>query len=857
MSKMYLMLMFAGMILLALAGFANAWAPIPNYQYGINITNVTWQYSITSAGKVVNIPAAWLLVRLYNITNTNPYDIVVLGYAQNKQYIGKIPGFITTENGTAITLVLNSTAGNGTSAAPWYTATIWYNPQTPDNPLNASTPGAIQQCGDAAAGILASCGYSYGNISFVPPVGIILRSLYSDGQTAQARFINLTLGITPRNSNSPNAYISTLMNVSAIVIVANRSINSTQFSLTFNPDGSHTLKLNNSNSNYKLSTLGGVFKKPYVTGISEYSNTANELYNGIYPFDGTGSEFMLSVLNYNAFAGGNTIGNKAAIYNSTNTIGRYQNLYAAGGAGYINLSVNNIVGNAVIFTLLPAFTLNYTTSNAFFNPYAANSLNFDCMNTVLGIQQACSFNYQTLIRGINWTYNYTTYALPAPYNGIPWTVNIRAGYMILKLPPAPFFGSTCNRIYLALNSSDNYDTIPFFIQNFTNGCTLIVRNTSVNGYHDFDQFRVYSAINPVPFASNIVVYNQWKLGSGSSFTVPAANAPFVITLSSTLNPSSQIYTLDPSRECKFSINNNGIYNLTFVNSGYYCALGSAPSGTIGDFNGLKPTQFLFTPTITTDNWPFPYNSINGDLFDFIAPNLLGQYQSAYLHASIDNAWTLSNTITTLNSGLYEAGAPVNMTFNMVAQTALVIKPYTTNYIISITCAMQNTYILYNSTLGWICSLNNSASGGIPNISPQPPHLSGNESGINYSNQHKDILNISVGSLAMITLAPGVQFSAVLMLVFGIIAILIGVSMFGLHIAGHYPFVVMLVGLWLMSIWVFPIAYVAAIASIMFAIAEFTIHRQKQREGGHGGNSPPPKPYHFESGIAYRNTNGDN
>ena len=117
--------------LLCQAAFG-AWAPLPNFQSNLNISNVIWNYT----SGTFNEPAAYVAVRIDNAL-FNPGQINITGYSSSYISMGTVPFYLLQFNGTNSVILLPKSTLKGN----WNTATIFFNPIAGSAP-NRELPSA-------------------------------------------------------------------------------------------------------------------------------------------------------------------------------------------------------------------------------------------------------------------------------------------------------------------------------------------------------------------------------------------------------------------------------------------------------------------------------------------------------------------------------------------------------------------------------------------------------------------------------------------------------------------------------------------------------------------------------------------
>lgn len=792
----------SSILFLSILIMPKAWSFIPNYQYAYNLTVPSWNYTATSAGQPFNEKAGYVLVKLFNVIDIA--DINIQGWELNGQWDGAIPFYNIAQNGnTVILLIQNKT----NQSKEWHTASIYYDPTTRINPLNSTFRSDLQVCGRTLLKNVG-CSYTFINglggtniVSYIMPAPIF--------DSVSTKFINQFNN--QFFSYSPLANLSGILSVPSIVILANRSLNSTKFNISFSPDNSHLTRIQNTNNQYNLSTLGGIFTKPFVLGISQVSTNPNTIFNSITQYDGIGTEYYLSTKSFNSVIGENTVSNTTYIYNSIASKGLHQNLFSAGG--YLNIS-SNVIYNSITYFILPAFTTNYLISNIIPNNNVANSFNINCFITMQGIQNPCSFTYKTQIF-INWSYNFTTYAYPTNYitNNIITNTLIfgknDVSYAILNIshPNNIFnFGSNCDHIYLAdynYSTHISYGAIPFWPLNCTNDRSiLLIGNITIStpdsaGGYIFNSFYIYSdSINPLSNQFNSILFNKWQI-KGNNIIGDSANTPFIVLLDQPLNLPSNII-IDPYVRVYYD-------NVYHIKNEPFSDCYSPPLINILDTH--LTTLFLFAHIKTI---------LSGGINTQYIWEMFSKYLSTQ---TIQNAMYLINTSNILYSACTTPPTHQSAVMALYGFNATIRKLYAT-------CNTHRSSINPNGCIGnttYVTNYSNifNTTGALNLTLPPPPS---SISHLNFTNT----TTINFNSLSANTpiLDTGIAFPFYVLVVASLFLVFIGLMLLASNSHGHLGFIFILIAIWLFGIWEYQVLYLGMIITIFFIIYEYIEKRRK-------------------------------
>jgi YVTN family beta-propeller protein len=273
------------------------------------------------------------------------------------------------------------------------------------NPNNASQASLTTgQCSSNLENQVCSyASFNYGGISYIVPD----RNVFANGNVSFTPSSVFSIAGTPFQSNSPTSYVFGTLNTSSVIILANKSLNRTDFNITYNFDNSHTLFINSTTGGYLLSTVGTGFCITNgcnrVTGSPQNSLNANFIFNGINNYDGVGTEFYLSTGSYNVLVGEGVASNRSYVYNSINNkVGLWSNfcLYqnylcsyqTGGGGGYLNITTKVTKGSNLTFTSPYAYVTNYGNNTV----SVISTVSHVIIGTITGFNEPFQINFPNL-----------------------------------------------------------------------------------------------------------------------------------------------------------------------------------------------------------------------------------------------------------------------------------------------------------------------------------------------------------------------------------------------------------------------------------------------------------------------------
>ena len=787
--------------LIAMLGIPSAISFLPNFNNAQNITIKSWNYTVTQGANSFNERANFALLNISNITDTNPADIQIEGFSPLGTPLGLISFYLVSAIGNQDILLLS----NMTNQSRTYNnATIYYNPRTTVNPIQKQPLLINYNCAKDPYSVGQTCGYVYTNsgtgksIYFSVPDLQILNPKALPNQNGG--FINETLGFFPLTySNTPNGYISATFNTSSIVIIANRSLNSTPFSISFSTgalfNAGQNFILNSTNNKYSLkSTCFGacVLGSSIVYNSALPSQNANFLYNGIN-YDGLGFEAYLSVSSYNSMISEGLVANKNNVYNVLSS--KPDNLNYVTPYS-LNLSAN--ISNSIRFTILPAFTRNIIVSNQVYtnnNPQGVN------LETICNpICNTATFQYKGLVSNIIWSYTFPTQAFSM---NIGKTYNITLGaantsYLEVNIPhQVSFTGAGCDELYVDSNITyPTPDPIPYYPINIsTQYCTLLIRNYSEGGYYDPSSIYIYGdPISPIDL-ENISIVKEWQFAKTSNGLIYDSNDPYILTLNKPLNSNSFITIGNVLiwRNARAYIGYNGLTNATV--EGY----DGSSSGSIGITTYTSPQQFLISD-ISIDGYSLK------SIFSLNLAIYNNATQEGYPHIVVASS---TNSLGRI-SVYYNYSGFTNISLSGI--TATLEKPYTTQYKLH---GFVSTVCLSLSCLA-------NATKPIVNVTPSPPPSSPMHLNISGTTT----INFANLSTTTYLLDTNIGFPFYVLVIASLFLVFIGIMMLSSHSHGHLGFVFMLIAIWIFGIWEYEILYLGMIVTIFFLIYEYIEKRRK-------------------------------
>lgn len=773
-----------GIMLLSLAPKAWSWNDAGSGVY-LNAKNLTvnnWNYTATygptlfTAGKTGYV--------LVNISlKGNPTSISIQGYGKSKNDIGGVPyTFVSIQNNATILLIPNVTS----SGQVWSFATIFYNPistqllnNSPLAPKTVSLCSTFLSTKVVNGEILLFCALSYNAIKLTT-IGFLNGSF------------------TPSYSNSSFATFHTnYTGSSGFVVLANRSLVSTGFNISWYPDANpysiRAYDISNTYTGYKLTSINNIpfLSSSVVSNAPLNSQNANFIFNSLVPYDNKGFEGYFNTQSNQIISEGMIVDEGATsvgrpigtLYNST-----ISNGIAFDGTNkglQFSLSVRNY--SPTSFIVMPAFSRNYTLTSVAVNPTPIAQDNSGCGSIFNLAGWYCNFLYRIPI-SVNWSYNFTTYAYPHNLS-IAHKIVFRNGsvpYLLLNVTNYLQFGSNCQYVYFrAYNSltDTDYGAIPFTVLNCTptsGKATFILANTTNESYTYSSFFMYYgSALNNTPDFSNSIVASNWKFEVNSnSFNVITSGIgvlPYIEQLSAPLNLYSHINTSYGNFAQALLAYNGHIASYDTIN-------------VVNNTKTLYPeTKFIFFGGASYGNT--------------IGANVAFFSGSSTFFINHTNLTKYANNSASVFFG--EHTSPVNV-YTALANgiTANAEYPYTTQYTIGV---IQER------------SLTNLSSGNRPNTPAGAPNIPNSSDTLNYT--HTTTINFnSLSTLVYVYPALGVPKYDLIVL--ALICLILGAITFEATKSGHISFIFILIAIWILGIWQIPLLILGMILTVVFILFEF-------------------------------------
>lgn len=652
----------------------NNWTFKLSYQHGAyNRTEGTTNYAL--------IPVTLPLNRSQS-SISSPADMDIQGYSISGASLGNVSGSIVAldygvVNANSVTsqVLIRRTTDAG---QPWAYVTIYSNVliPTPTDVCQASQPKP--PCPPFATFI----GFP-GNFALIPSN------------------LSITLGSGIWNQTQ------------AAVIVADAPAFSGILNISFAADTSHAVQFftNNALDRYVLDYPGyiiGVAPNP-LTGSSLFSDTANQIYGGIMTNNGFSAYLSLTTCpSSNRFS---TICNQdvndyfqsEGLGANLTDIPNIHNLSTGSPTGLAIFSNTNVgtlsivskpLSNEVLFSILPAFTSNYSIKGQMKNVNA--SLNLTSL-TCPGWYGDFLNRYQ--VYDVNWTLNFTTLAQPSyldtPYGYLFGQGGV--GFAKITLPASPgLMGAGCINVYLrAYNASTktDYGAVPFTLLNCsysTGTMTLLIHNTTTFGdtlIGARDNFYVYfNSQNNTQSYSSPSVNNNWHVPLG--YWNPVTNP----TMAVNTIPDSDIPYM-------FLIPNGGLAAKSFIQfaQSQFGGGGNYSGGAYAKLEGFYPLAVnVIDPNIGNYNTResevlITTNSING-LHELITGGLTA---IPAFNAIYSTSYILSN-ITTSTGWVEAHGSQTWFNFTSTTPTPQAVYLFTTKaqvgYQQSQSCAQSNTTV---------------------------------------------------------------------------------------------------------------------------------------------------------------------
>ena len=758
------------------------WTFEPLYSNVINVTVANWSY----VNGNFNYPAKTALVSL-NKTG-DPTLIKIDGYSNSLQNLGSIQFAILQQKGNVTEILLN---GVTNESLPWAIASIFYNPVT-SNVCSAQAPLVITTCSWQA---FPSLPFSFDGQSFT------LIGFYSNSTASKT-------SITPFYSNTILANFSLSLNASFVasdgmlVVLANRSLVSRSFNLSWRPTYFINYTVNASAGRYKLASHGLLGSTVSNAPIS--SSHSNTIFIGAT--DGIGFEAWLATVGnqiYSEGMGKFTTLLYSDIYNATLTT--HSGLSPSTQTQTLNISVSANIPTQ--YMILPAFTTNVILSSRETNPTVSNQ-----------IAQPSDFSNWIPIRNIVWQYNFSTYAFPSsPKPSGLLSFNVPASFLIINTTHYYTMGQYCGSVYMEgyLGTVD-VGAVPFYILNCTtNGAQparFLLQNTTVND-ETYNAVNVYYNYPPLFLSSgfsNSIVLDNWQFEYGSYFTfngMIGGLSPFVIQTSLPIASNS------------------------FINETMSLAVGDA---------------FFSYSFGTRAPFDYPYQQIRSNAG--LIPNI-NMTNNTYLEAfNVPESITGSDIapdvvfVTRYLAGIFcqSCGA------DGVAVTGIMNQSFFTKQIQATTAtglvtfnirlndntaAARYTWTNIYKTGGIQTSINSSCNPFCPGLTNPitPLNTSGgqNSTSRNYSKPTTTI-NFNSNSITMTYLGGNslLPIPTYLVYIIAIIFVIIGAALFAVPQIGHFPFILILIGVWFAGLTNYTVLIIALIATIIFVVEEFVDRKAK-------------------------------
>ena len=783
-------------LMVGILPIAHAWswqdAGSGTYQNVYNISVNNWSYSASYGAQTFKSGRAGFVLVNLTLESNYPNQVSVVGYSSDKNKIGTVPFWVVGSSYNSILLLISNTTNSTTQYQPWSFVSLFYNPtiqtQTTNCPnyFEASSPNFVICSSNTTRK------FTSGNISFTIFDAPLFFNLYpypfAENGTARLNF-------------SVNSVIN------GFVVLSNRTWDNIKFNISWFPRPyyspfTHGYQLSNISSGYRLISYRscGILCAPYsLTNLTVISKNANEIFP--FNFDGLGFEAYFGSTPYQVLTEGIYADESKASF--SNAFGTMYNSSTSTGLGYdatsfiyaqFGLNISSKAPQTIY--IMPSFTKNFTIIN-YTNP---NPSHID--NSLIISANA------TLVDNINWSYTFNEYAFPnnnIQNRLIYGTADVP--FLLFTIPHYVSYGTSCQNIYISATNNLtsipllNYRSIPYSIINCGNrNITLLLSNTTTDAFN-YNSFIIYD-LPPNEFTSNYpfnYLQSNYTIFTGNygQIYLPS-NEPFIINLNDTLNLNSYIVQGDgsgspiPNSADGLSLRYNGIADNLRSQASGSCE-SSSDSGNIGDFNLNNNTQIIVG---APNNLPsiFPYAWL--DVFS--TRNLFAGYRST----SIADQWNLYNIMGNSSTGFYCDNNYISIVLRNTKATV--------NKLASSSYTIEQSFK--------VTTFNPSACVSISNCIPTiPVQLPQTANGISTNNTTTIPINSTYG---LVTLAPGVQFPKWYIQILSVIFIMMGAAMLSNHELGHFPFVVMIIGLWILGIFQYQILAVAIIATMAFVIEEF-------------------------------------
>jgi hypothetical protein len=783
---LFLVLVLSVMAFLPIAPASTAWSMLPTYLNGENVIVNNWNYT---NGRF-QTRSGFVVTTLHDVGSFS--SLKILGYSGSSNTpAGTVPWFPIQQSGNTLVVMLMNVTNE---SIPWNLATVFYNPLRPVN-TNTGLDTNFTRIPYRGQNFTI-LNYLYQYLNYTSP--------FSTSNTFYVRF-----NFTPQSSNPSQ------LGFGDFVLLANRSLASRQFASYWYPNALRTFLLSDviGQNAYALSALG--LFGGQVSNTPVYSPNANTVFLG--KTDGTGfEEFMsinaqgfLTLSGREVYSEGMGV-NSTTLFNSTpaanagiglNPNGCIRQLYIGCPPASTNYNSSqfyvNVSNTPTSYMVLPSFSTNYTLDTPFTNPNAS-------INATYGE----IYPFQIYVDNVSWTYQYLTASWPGNL-GHTTAINFGSGVDYLKFTTTHWneSGPTCNNVeFVAYNATTNtnYGVIPFYVLNcsvYSPTATYLLYNTTplVNGYTSF--YMYYGSFDNAqdPSLSNSVVLNDWQLADGKSWTIYPTK-PVLVTSSGPIINGGWINVSNPSAFRFIQHISFGKDELPITS--YFIQALQEDCHLIN--NCAQELQDKFNT-----QWLFRFNSTEQDAISVFS---VGQLRIGALGG--DYYFNISNTTNSFQFPLTTCFSPCsildeNITANMVYPTVADLLT-TTNY-----HQFPPSQTPLNQSIG------------LPKTPVNPLNVTGtNSSSRNYS-LHTSTINFNSNTIALTTLAPGVQLPTYLVYILAIIIVIIGASLFAIPDIGHFPIVIVLIGLWFSAFTNINIAVIAIIATSIFVLEEFIDRRRKR------------------------------
>jgi hypothetical protein len=730
-----------------------AWHPNNNYYHWVNIQVRNWTYVQDIGGSIY--PENKEKYVLVNFTSAmgDPAYFLIQGFRNTSKgyvFVGNITTIVVNRYNGGSTIMIPNTTKTGST---WDFVSVFYNPVQIPISTNYLSSFVITTRGDIG-----------GNA--------------------------LTFGFN-----------TSAMDTDWVVLASNSTFGE-RFNLTFLTDSYTKYTLFTTSNTYVLQSIGTPILSPttLTTGLNLYSANANAIYgttptnfeayfsilepNNQPSLSGRGDQFLSEGMYANAYNG--------IIFGlSTNSIAH--GIFCLFGCS--SLSFNITTANSITFTVIPAFTRNYTVSEPYYNHYANST--YVCS----GWGWYCDFQYRIPISNITWNANFTTHAMPKNVHGSGLgnasIVNFtHVGYMMLTLPYYTYMGKDCQQVYMRNNTANGtFDggVLPYTLMSCDpSGAVFLVWNKTLGGIVNPKAFYVY--INSTSEAngfSNVSIKNRWFIGSGSRFNVSYANAPFFVNFTVPVNFNSSIQFVPYE-------SGYGGWDGSYI--GYNAVTGREYYGTGNRFNPYSyGVTELYSDTLWVIGSPQHYvvsgaQSVFSDSETGIAGTFLFPLPPIPYYSMTFSNLTASVYDPTTISGAH--GFPVNMMFNLT--TPLVATVYhefsQCSYFSSKSACTIGQAEQYVSQVKSCMTCNKTL-----NLT--------HTTTIGYTNS---TIMLNVGGVAVNSLLAAI-----------IVLISLFVLGFSIHANEGFGVIAGIVMLWVIGIWQIPLLVMAVIVTAIILVYEFS------------------------------------